>query len=33
MPRTPVDHESVMALADRWGIGSSLTRLVTALAG
>lgn len=33
MPRTPVDHDAVVALADRWGIGSSLTRLVTALAG
>ena len=32
-PRTPADPDAVMALADRWGIGSSLTRLVTALAG
>nr|WP_233149698.1 5'-3' exonuclease [Kineosporia sp. A_224] len=31
IPRTPVDHEAVVALADRWGIGSSVTRLVTAL--
>ncbi len=30
-PRTPADHEAVVALADRWGIGSSVTRLVQAL--
>jgi 5'-3' exonuclease len=31
VPRTPVDHEAVVALAERWGIGSSVTRLVQAL--
>ena len=31
LPRTPVDHEAVVELADRWGVGSSVTRLVTAL--
>ncbi len=30
-PRTPADHEAVVTLADRWGIGSSVTRLVQAL--
>jgi 5'-3' exonuclease len=31
LPATPADHESVLALADRWGIESSLSRLVEAL--
>ncbi len=31
VPRTPVDRDGVVALADRWGIRSSITRLVTAL--
>jgi 5'-3' exonuclease len=30
-PRTPADHDAVVALADRWGISSSVTRLVQAL--
>lgn len=32
LPRTPVDHERVLALDARWGLGSSAVRLVEALA-
>lgn len=32
-PRTPADPDALVALADRWGIESSVTRLVTALTG
>ena len=31
LPRTPVDHERVLALDARWGLGSSAVRLVEAL--
>jgi 5'-3' exonuclease len=31
LPVTPVDHDAVVALAERWGIESSLSRLVSAL--
>lgn len=32
-PRTPVDPEGVVALDERWGLGSSAVRLVEALSG
>ncbi|WP_110183592.1 5'-3' exonuclease [Nocardioides solisilvae] len=32
LPRTPADHEAVVALADRWNLEGSLARAVTALA-
>jgi 5'-3' exonuclease len=32
-PRTPADHDEVIALDERWGLGSSAVRLVEALAG
>ena len=32
-PRTPVDHDAVVALDERWGLGSSAVRLVEALSG
>jgi len=32
MPRTPADPEALVALAERWGLTSSVTRVVTALA-
>lgn len=32
-PRTPQDHDAVIALDQRWGLGSSAVRLVEALAG
>jgi 5'-3' exonuclease len=32
-PRTPVDHAAVVALDERWGLGSSAVRLVEALSG
>jgi 5'-3' exonuclease len=31
LPATPVDHDALIALADRWGISSSVTRLVEAI--
>lgn len=31
LPATPADPDALVALAERWGIGSSLSRLVTAL--
>jgi 5'-3' exonuclease len=31
LPATPVDPDALLALADRWGIESSLSRLVTAV--
>ena len=31
LPATPVDPDALLALADRWGIGSSLSRLVAAV--
>lgn len=31
LPGAPADPDALLALADRWGIGSSLSRLVTAL--
>ncbi len=33
MPRTPVDPDRLVALAERWGLGGSVARLVDALAG
>lgn len=33
LPRTPRDHEALMALDQRWGLGSSAVRLVEALQG
>ena len=32
-PRTPADHEAVVTLDERWGLGSSAVRLVEALSG
>ncbi|MDZ5662075.1 5'-3' exonuclease [Nocardioides sp. zg-1308] len=32
-PRTPVDHDAVVALDERWGLGSSAVRLVQAMSG
>jgi 5'-3' exonuclease len=32
-PRTPADHAAVVALDERWGLGSSAVRLVEALSG
>jgi len=32
-PRTPTDHDAVVALDARWGLGSSAVRLVEALSG
>ena len=32
-PRTPADHDAVVALDARWGLGSSAVRLVEALSG
>jgi 5'-3' exonuclease len=32
-PRTPADHDAVVALDERWGLGSSAVRLVQALSG
>ena len=32
-PRTPADHEAVLALDQTWDLGSSAVRLVEALAG
>ncbi|MCA1217205.1 5'-3' exonuclease [Streptomyces sp. 8L] len=32
LPATPRDPDALVALAERWGLGGSLTRLVTALA-
>ncbi|WP_224273715.1 5'-3' exonuclease [Nocardioides lacusdianchii] len=32
-PRTPVDHAALVALDERWGLGSSAVRLVEALSG
>ncbi|NYE38057.1 5'-3' exonuclease [Nocardioides cavernae] len=32
-PRTPADHDAVLALDERWGLGSSAVRLVQALSG
>jgi 5'-3' exonuclease len=32
-PRTPADHDAVLALDERWGLGSSAVRLVEALSG
>ena len=32
-PRTPVDHAAVVALDERWGLGSSAVRLVEAMSG
>jgi 5'-3' exonuclease len=32
-PRTPADHDTVLALDERWGLGSSAVRLVEALSG
>jgi 5'-3' exonuclease len=32
-PRTPADHDAVVALDQRWGLGSSAVRLVEALSG
>ena len=32
-PRTPADHDAVVALDERWGLGSSAVRLVEALSG
>ena len=31
LPQTPPDHEAVVAFAERWGLSSSVTRVVTAL--
>lgn len=31
LPRTPADHQRLVALAERWGLTSSVTRLVEAL--
>jgi hypothetical protein len=31
LPATPVDHEAVISLSDRWGLDSPLARLVTTL--
>jgi len=31
LPLTPVDHDALVALADRWGIESSISRLVQAI--
>ncbi len=33
LPRTPADPDALVALAERWGISGSVTRLVDALAG
>ena len=33
LPRTPPDHARVLEVAERWGIGTSLSRVVTAMAG
>ncbi|WP_444663285.1 5'-3' exonuclease [Cellulomonas sp. CW35] len=33
LPATPADPDALVALAERWGIASSITRVVTALAG
>jgi 5'-3' exonuclease len=33
LPRTPRDPEAVVALSDRWGLDSSINRVLTALAG
>lgn len=33
LPRTPADPDALVALAERWGITSAVTRLVDALAG
>lgn len=33
LPRTPKDPEALVELADRWGIGSSINRVLVALAG
>ena len=32
-PRTPADHDAVVALDEQWGLGSSAVRLVEALSG
>ena len=32
-PRTPADHAAVVALDEKWGLGSSAVRLVEALSG
>jgi 5'-3' exonuclease len=31
VPATPADHDALVALADRWGISSSIARLVEAI--
>ena len=31
LPATPADHDALVALADRWGISSSIARLVEAI--
>lgn len=31
LPPTPVDHDALVALADRWGLSSSIARLVEAI--
>jgi 5'-3' exonuclease len=33
VPRTPADPDALVALADRWGVESSISRLVQALSG
>lgn len=33
LPRTPPDHEALVALAERWGITSSVARVVQAISG
>ena len=33
VPATPADPEALVALAQRWGLASSVTRIVTAMAG
>ncbi len=33
LPRTPKDPDALVALAERWGLGGSVTRLVDALTG
>ncbi|QTE29765.1 5'-3' exonuclease [Pengzhenrongella sicca] len=33
VPRTPADPDALVALAERWGLASSVTRLVTAMSG
>ncbi|UAL31929.1 5'-3' exonuclease [Nocardioides rotundus] len=33
MPRSPADHDRVLALAERWNLESSMARAVTALSG